>query len=117
MGYPTDTIETIHPNALEKILAMDDTVVLDSRRRSEFDAEHVVGSEILTLDSIGNSDPNLDPSKNYYMYCVSGYRSATLISILRKMGYRNIKNILGGFEAIRETEIPITEYVCPTTML
>lgn len=116
-GYPVESIDYITPYALEKKMKDGKVNLLDSRRRSEFESEHVMGSEVLTLDNIRDHLYDLDKDEKYYMYCVTGYRSATLISILKNHGYNNIVNIEGGIEGIRETEIPLSEYVCPTTIL
>lgn len=39
----------------------------------------------------------LDKSKNYYIYCRSGGRSAQACAILNQLGYSNTFNLLGGF--------------------
>ena len=38
-------------------------------------------------------------------------------SILKARGFENVVDVAGGFKAIKEGEIPVSEYVCPTTML
>ena len=39
----------------------------------------------------------LDKSKNYYVYCRSGGRSAQACAIMNQLGYTNTFNLLGGF--------------------
>ena len=34
----------------------------------------------------------LDPSKNYYVYCKAGGRSAQACSIMQQMGFKNVYN-------------------------
>ena len=38
----------------------------------------------------------LDKSKNYYVYCRSGARSAQACSIMNQLGFENAYNLLGG---------------------
>ena len=38
----------------------------------------------------------LDASKNYYVYCRSGARSAQACAILKSQGFENCYNLLGG---------------------
>jgi rhodanese-related sulfurtransferase len=38
----------------------------------------------------------LDKSKNYYVYCRSGARSAQACSIMNQLGFENTYNLLGG---------------------
>jgi hypothetical protein len=40
------------------------------------------------------------------------------ISILQARGYRNLIDIAGGFNALKETDqFKLTDYVCPSTLL
>jgi len=39
----------------------------------------------------------LDKSKNYYVYCKAGGRSAQACSIMKQLGFDNTFNLLGGF--------------------
>jgi rhodanese-related sulfurtransferase len=38
----------------------------------------------------------LDKTKNYYVYCRSGARSAQACSIMNQLGFENTYNLLGG---------------------
>lgn len=117
-GYPVESIEAISPYMLDKKWKSGEKLnIIDTRRKSEYDSEHIEGSEILTLDTIEQHLDELDKENTYYMYCLTGYRSASLISILRKYGYNNLINVEGGMEALKETDVPFSEYVCPTTLL
>lgn len=117
-GFPVDSIESVSAYKLDKLVGEHkDINILDTRRNSEYQSEHVMGSDVYTLDTVYHNLDELDKDKTYYMYCVTGYRSASLISILKNNGYKNLINVEGGLDAIRETEIPLSEYVCPTTIL
>jgi rhodanese-related sulfurtransferase len=39
----------------------------------------------------------LDKSKNYYVYCKAGGRSAQACNIMNQLGFENTYNLLGGF--------------------
>ena len=92
-------------------------VSLDVRKNSEYLSEHVIGLENFPLDSIFKSIDSLDKNKDYYLHCAGGYRSLIASSIFKMKGIKNVTNIEGGFGAIKETELNLTEYVCPTTLL
>jgi hydroxyacylglutathione hydrolase len=79
-------------------------ILLDVRRKSEYDAEHVAGAENMPLEYINDHINELDQDTQYYVYCAGGYRSMIFASILRARGYRNIVNVSGGFKAIKENE-------------
>jgi len=38
-------------------------------------------------------------------------------SILKQRGWDNFVDVVGGFDAIKNTNVAVTDYVCPTTLL
>jgi len=38
-------------------------------------------------------------------------------SILKQRGWDNFVDVVGGFNAIKNTDVERTEYVCPSTLL
>ena len=94
-----------------------DFVALDVRRKSEYDSEHVIGVENFPLDWINRELENLDKSKKYYLHCASGYRSLVAASLFKANGIDNVVDVAGGFGDLKNTDVPMTEYVCPTTLL
>ena len=50
------------------------------------------------------------------MHCAGGYRSMIAASILKSRGIHNLINIQDGFDAIKEEDIKISDYVCPSTL-
>lgn len=114
-GRELDSVETIDVKQLEQI---DKEKVVDVRRESEYNSEHVVGAINAPLDYINETMTRIDKKKTYYVQCNSGYRSLTFISILKARGYDNLIDVRGGMEAIKEEgKIKLSEYVCPTTEL
>ena len=92
--------------------------ILDVRKKSEFDSEHIVNAENLPLDYINETMSQVDKNKTYYVHCAGGYRSMTFASILKARGYDNLINVDGGFSAIKKSgKFNVTNYVCPTTLL
>ena len=90
--------------------------VMDVRKASEYFSEHVIGFDNLPLDFINKNMNEISRDEVYYLHCVSGYRSMIAASILKARGF-NVVDIEGGWEALIETNISKTDYVCPTTML
>jgi len=115
-GREVDAIESIPAFQFETRMAKDTLNVLDVRRPSEFEAEHVEEAISYPLDFLNKNMGTLDVDKYYYLYCGSGYRSVIAASILKARGYGKVIDVAGGFGAISATGIKRTEYVCPTTI-
>lgn len=92
--------------------------ILDVRKASEYNSEHILQAVNAPLDYVNESMLLVDKNKTYYVHCAGGYRSMSFISILKSRGYENLINVDGGFSSIKTTgKFKITDYVCPTTML
>jgi hydroxyacylglutathione hydrolase len=58
----------------------------------------------------------IDPHKTYHIHCAGGYRSVIAASILKARGFHKIIDIAGGFAALKKTDLPLSEFVCPSTL-
>lgn len=115
-GRKIDTIESVTAEQLAN--KTEKLNILDVRRASEFNSEHIENAINTPLDYLNNSKSKIDKNKTYYVHCRSGYRSMVFVSILRAKGYKNLIDVKGGFKAIKAThKFPISEYTAPTTML
>jgi glyoxylase-like metal-dependent hydrolase (beta-lactamase superfamily II)/rhodanese-related sulfurtransferase len=113
-----DIIQTIDANSLANKMDHETLTLVDVRKASEFYSERVIDALNAPLDYLNDSMKKLDASKTYFIHCAGGYRSVVFISILQARGFRNLINVTDGFTAIKNTHrFPLTEYVCPTTML
>ncbi len=90
---------------------------VDVRRESEYNSEHVIGVENFPLDFIHSNFAEIDASKEYFLHCASGFRSLIAASIFMANGVEKVTDVRGGFIDIQETNAPLSEFVCPTTML
>ena len=118
-GFDTETIKEISAEEFTTLYEKDSRHInlLDARRKSEFDSEHLVGAENFPLDFINQNMSRLDRSKRYYIHCAGGYRSVIMCSILKSRGFDKLVNIRGGYKALGQTGLKKTHYVEPTTML
>lgn len=115
-GKEYDMISGVSAEALEKLIDQDQVAVYDVRKESEFLSEHITSAHNTPLDFLNDhlaSFPEKDP---FYIHCAGGYRSVIAASILKKRGIHNLIDIRGGFKAIKDTKIELTDYVCPSTL-
>lgn len=118
-GKETDAIRSITAEELADILDKEPNAnVLDVRKKSEFQSEHIIGAENAPLDFINDSMSQINKDATTYVHCAGGYRSMVFASILRARGFDNLVDVKGGFKAIKETNrFKVSDYVCPTTLL
>ncbi len=118
-GRETDTITSVGVDELARVRESDPHLaILDVRKQSEHDSEHVIGAQNVPLDYLNERLSEVDKDKTYYVHCAGGYRSMMFISILRARGYENLIDIQGGFKSISESgKFATSDYICPTTLL
>lgn len=103
-GKEVDTIESISADELASRKANDETLtVVDVRKTSEYDADHLENVENAPLDFINESMTHIPKDKPVYIHCAGGYRSMIFTSILRARGYFNLIDVKGGFKAIKDS--------------
>ncbi len=110
-GKEIDTVSNIEATELDTTLKM-----VDVRKRSEFLSKHVLEAYNAPLSELNQHLAALPKDTSFYVHCGSGYRSVIAASILKSRGYHNLVDIKGGFKAIKNTTIPVSDYVCPSTL-
>ena len=110
-----DTITSVTAETFKDKLEKEKFPVFDVRRESEYLSEHVTNANITPLDTINNHLSEFPSEGNFYIHCAGGYRSVIASSILKSRGIHNLIDVKGGFKAIKEAGIDVTDQVCPTT--
>jgi rhodanese-related sulfurtransferase len=103
-GEPIDLIIDVEADELAMDMPFDENlVIVDVRRETEYANEHISEAINIPLDQL--TDPgsmaNLDDHHNIYIHCAGGYRSVIAASMIKREGIHNIRNVVGGFDAIK----------------
>ncbi|MDC6366231.1 MULTISPECIES: MBL fold metallo-hydrolase [Flavobacteriaceae] len=114
-GKEIDNLESIDAEEFKQRL-QNKVPVFDVRKESEFLAEHVEDAKLASLDFLNDHLSEFPEEEKFYVHCAGGYRSVIAASILKSRGIHNLVDVAGGFKAIKEAGIPVTDYVCPTTL-
>jgi len=106
-GEETDMIVDVEPDELLMDLPFDENlVILDVRKPVEFAEGHIDGAINIPLNAM--IDPgtmaNLHESDNLYIHCSAGYRSVIAASLLKRQGFHNLRNVIGGWNEIKDLE-------------
>ncbi|WP_108424129.1 MBL fold metallo-hydrolase [Flagellimonas amoyensis] len=114
-GKEIDTVDSLNAGQL-KTLMEKGVPVYDVRKESEYIAEHVEDAHLTPLDFINDHLAEFPEKETFYVHCAGGYRSMIASSILKSRGIHNLVDVAGGFADIKKAGIPVTDYVCPTTL-
>jgi hydroxyacylglutathione hydrolase len=113
-GFETDTIESISPEVFAS--KYENAIVVDARKPSEYKAEHVESAVNIPLDYVNEQLAEVPKDDTFFLHCAGGYRSVIMASILKARGYHNMINVEKGMAGIRTTDVPLTAFVCPSTL-
>ena len=108
-GRPLCSSGAITPRQLAE--RRDEVQLLDVRDADEFASGHIPEARNLYVGYLEerSSDLGLDPDRPIVVTCGVGHRAGLGVSILRRAGYENVSNLLGGMKAWRALELPIQE--------
>jgi rhodanese-related sulfurtransferase len=113
-GFETDSIASISPETFAERLHPD-SLVVDARKPSEYEAEHVENAVNIPLDTINENFQSVPRDKEFFLHCAGGYRSVIMASILKSRGIHNLINVEKGMNGIKQTQVACTQFVCPST--
>lgn len=106
-GEPVDMIIDVEADELAMDIPHDpNLVVVDVRRETEFADGHIKDAQNLPLNEM-NDVVNLahfEDNQNLYIHCGGGYRSVIAASLLKREGTHNLRNVLGGWNKIKEQD-------------
>jgi hydroxyacylglutathione hydrolase len=109
-GLPISELPEISVDVVNTWLRTGEASLLDVRREGEWKAGHVEGATWSPLDTLNSAIPALDHDRRIAVHCKSGYRSAIACSVLQRAGFRNVVNVIGGFDAWQAANLPfVTE--------
>src|SRR5258706_1940984 len=106
-GEEIDIIIDVEPDELMMDLPFDENlIVMDVRRPNEFAEGHIKDAINLPLNDLVDpvSMANIEEDQNVYVHCGSGYRSVIAVSLMKRQGIHNLRNVVAGWNKIKELE-------------
>lgn len=109
--------------ALAEELAEKELVLIDVRSETEWNEQgYIAGAQHIWIDEFMAHQDMWPADKNteIVIYCASSYRGGIAMTILKLMGYANVRNVTGGFNAWVaeglpfEGGMPAAEFDLPT---
>jgi rhodanese-related sulfurtransferase len=111
-----DTITSVPASELKEALKSENISVFDVRKESEYTSEHIPSAHSTPLRFLNTHLAEFPSNGVCYVHCAGGYRSVIAASILKSRGIHNLIDVAGGFKAIKEAHIEVTDYICPSTL-
>lgn len=116
-GKEFEIANRISAEELEMAMKDEKPLIIDVRKKSEYDSEHLLGAINIPLNEINQHLAEFPKESTFVLHCAGGYRSMIAASILKQRGWQDFADVKGGFEALSKTDLPKSEYVCPSTLL
>ncbi len=110
-----ESLESIPAEQFATQVEEDGRKIFDVRKPGEWDAEHLPDAENASLGELNNHLAEFPKESKFYIHCAGGYRSVIASSILKSRGIHNMIDVKGGFDAIKNTELKTSTFVCPNS--
>jgi rhodanese-related sulfurtransferase len=98
------TVITLNEN-----LGSEDLQLVDVREYAEFAGGRVSGAKLLPLGHLEKHYTELNHTKPIYVMCRTGNRSKEAQKKLKNLGFTNVINVTGGFEAWKKENLPFEQ--------
>jgi glyoxylase-like metal-dependent hydrolase (beta-lactamase superfamily II)/rhodanese-related sulfurtransferase len=103
-------VEEIHQVSVEDLRReMEHVQIVDVRREGEFAAGHIEGAKLMPLHKLESMTAELDHDRPIAVHCKGGYRSAIACSLIQRAGFKDVMNVIGGFDAWLACGLPASE--------
>jgi rhodanese-related sulfurtransferase len=104
-------ITEISPEDAAAKLQNHEAIIVDVREKDEWDEEHIPHAIHLSRGTIelDIEEKVPDPNAMIICHCGGGGRSALAAESLRKMGYKNVRSMAGGFKAWKTAGLPTSK--------
>jgi rhodanese-related sulfurtransferase len=101
-------ITEISPEDAATKLTSGEAIVIDVRDKDEWDEEHIPGATHISRGTIEFDIEEEVPDRNATIicHCGGGGRSALATENLKRMGYKNVRSMAGGFRAWKTAGLP-----------
>jgi len=97
---PQVTVQDLHRE-------IDHLQVIDVRQPGEWEQVHIAQSMLKPLPKLTAMLDGLDRGAPVAVHCKSGYRSSIGTSLLKRAGFANVMNVIGGIDAWKACGLPV----------
>jgi rhodanese-related sulfurtransferase len=84
-------------DAFKQAMDATDVYVIDIREESDYEAGHIEGAVNIPIRTLAENLNQIPSDRPVVIYCASGLRAGLSLSVLRSLGYDNIRAYAGGW--------------------
>ena len=92
------TADVISLDEFKTYINKEDVQIVDVRGVTEYEAGHVEGADNVFVGTLPDNLDKISKDKQVIIHCQAGDRSAVAYSLLKKYGFKNVKNFSGGMK-------------------
>jgi len=115
-GKETDSITSVSAKDFKEQQAARHAPVFDVRKEGEYASEHFLDAVHTPLGNLNQYLSQFPREKDFFVHCAGGYRSVIAASILKSRGIHNLIDVAGGYGALKNEGVAMSDYVCPSTL-
>jgi hydroxyacylglutathione hydrolase len=108
-GMPIDTLPMINVDMLKASLAAGQIKLIDVRNDEDWHAGHVDAALHVFAGELATARLRLSKNEAIATSCGIGYKGCMAASLLRRRGYKNVSNVLGGMGAWKARGYPLVK--------
>lgn len=106
-GGPVEHLETLSATSLRERLERGEIRLVDVREEGEWEAGRIEGAERIYVGQLEEEADRLPRDKPLATICSFGGRSGLGASILKRKGFDEVFNVLGGMRAWKSLRYPM----------
>ncbi len=102
-GLYKNTVDTVEPLELQRLLISEKPLLLDTRQPEEYEVSHLLGAKLLDYEKFKVEELQVPKDTPIILYCSVGYRSERVGEQLKASGFTNVRHLYGGlFEWVNQ---------------
>ncbi len=106
-GKPIEHLGVLSAATLREKLEGKQLILIDVREDREWEEEHIEGAENIYVGHLEKEASSLPMDKPVAVTCGFGGRGSLAASILKRMGFKTVYNVLGGMRAWKSLGYPV----------
>jgi rhodanese-related sulfurtransferase len=104
-GLPVEQVPQVTVQDLYR--EIDHIQLIDVRQPGEWEQVHIAQAFLKPLPKLDTMLDGLDRERPVAVHCKSGYRSSIASSLLKRAGFSQVMNMIGGLDAWKACDLPL----------